>query len=93
MDQERNMYTGNWTCDGCGGAISQLPFEPREGSALKCLDCFKASKPAGGPSGERQMFSGDWKCSKCGNAITQLPFQPRDESNLTCRDCFMASKA
>ena len=41
---ERKMFEGNWTCAECGTAITQLPFEPREGSSLKCLDCFKKSK-------------------------------------------------
>ncbi len=35
---------GNWTCSGCGGAITSLPFNPRDTSNLKCLDCFKKSK-------------------------------------------------
>lgn len=41
---ERKMFTGDWTCSGCGTAITQLPFEPRDTSNLKCLDCFKKSK-------------------------------------------------
>lgn len=35
---------GNWTCSSCGGAITSLPFTPRDTSTLKCLDCFKRSK-------------------------------------------------
>jgi CxxC-x17-CxxC domain-containing protein len=35
---------GNWTCSSCGGAITSLPFTPRDTSNLKCLDCFKRSK-------------------------------------------------
>ncbi len=38
---------GDWKCAGCGNAITQLPFEPRDTSNLKCIDCFKKSK---GPS-------------------------------------------
>ena len=41
---ERKMFTGEWKCAGCGGTISSLPFEPRDTSNLKCLDCFKKSK-------------------------------------------------
>ena len=41
---ERKMFTGDWSCAGCGGAITQLPFQPRDTSNLKCLDCFKQSK-------------------------------------------------
>ena len=36
--------TGAWTCSGCGGGITSLPFTPRTTNNLKCLDCFKASK-------------------------------------------------
>lgn len=35
---------GNWSCSGCGNAITSLPFEPKGNANLKCLDCFKASK-------------------------------------------------
>ena len=41
---ERKMFTGEWKCSGCSGIISSLPFEPRDTSNLKCLDCFKKSK-------------------------------------------------
>lgn len=41
---ERKMFEGNWTCSGCGNAITKLPFEPRNTENLKCIDCFKNSK-------------------------------------------------
>jgi len=41
---EKPKFTGNWTCAGCEGPINSLPFEPRDTSNLKCLDCFKKSK-------------------------------------------------
>lgn len=41
---EKPKFTGEWTCAGCGGAINSLPFQPRDTSNLKCLDCFKASR-------------------------------------------------
>ncbi len=41
---EKETNEGNWTCSGCGGAITSLPFEPRNTENLKCLDCFKKSK-------------------------------------------------
>lgn len=41
---ERPKFTGNWTCSICGGAITSLPFQPRDTSGLKCIDCFKKSK-------------------------------------------------
>lgn len=89
MNDERKMFTGNWTCSGCSGTITELPFEPdpaREGG-LKCRDCHK--KGLGDrPRPERKMHQGNWTCSGCGGSITELPFEPRDSSNLKCRDCF-----
>jgi len=41
---DRPKFSGNWTCANCGGAITSLPFTPRDTSNLKCLDCFKGSK-------------------------------------------------
>jgi CxxC-x17-CxxC domain-containing protein len=95
MDEtgERKMFQGEWSCSGCGKAITQLPFEPRNTDGLKCLDCFKESAPArAAGGGQRTMHSGDWKCSGCGAAITELPFEPRETNNLTCRDCFIKSR-
>lgn len=41
---EKPRFAGDWKCAGCDGAISSLPFQPRDTSNLKCLDCFKKSK-------------------------------------------------
>jgi CxxC-x17-CxxC domain-containing protein len=41
---EKAKFEGDWRCAGCGGSITSLPFQPRDTSNLKCLDCFKASK-------------------------------------------------
>jgi CxxC-x17-CxxC domain-containing protein len=41
---DKPKITGNWSCSGCGNAITSLPFEPKGNANLKCLDCFKASK-------------------------------------------------
>jgi len=42
---ERKMFSGEWKCGMCGGAITSLPFEPRGDAAnLKCIDCFKTAK-------------------------------------------------
>lgn len=91
------MFSGNWSCSSCGGAITQLPFQPdpERVDSLKCRDCF--SKNKGGDRrgsgsrdrGPRQMFSGDWSCASCGKAITELPFQPDPArvDSLKCRDC------
>ena len=93
------MHQGNWTCSGCGAAITELPFEPRGTSGLTCRDCHSKSRAqatpaAGGASnGDRPKVEGSWTCSGCGTAITSLPFTPRDTSNLMCIDCFKKSKA
>ncbi len=90
------MFQGNWTCSGCGAAITELPFEPRSTDGLMCRDCHSKSKgnaqPSNNSSGEKPTFSGDWKCATCGTAITSLPFQPRDTTNLKCGDCFKKSR-
>jgi CxxC-x17-CxxC domain-containing protein len=41
---DKPKTAGNWTCSGCSGAITSLPFTPRNTDNLKCLDCFKASR-------------------------------------------------
>jgi CxxC-x17-CxxC domain-containing protein len=96
------MHQGNWTCSTCGGAITQLPFEPRSESGLTCSACYAKSKggdvpdssqSSNQPSGEKPKVAGAWTCSGCGAPITSLPFTPRDTSNLKCLDCFKKSKA
>lgn len=97
------MYQGNWTCSGCGGAITELPFEPKRTDGLTCRACFMKSRDSGGSSGgqgggssdgaPKPRVEGSWTCSGCGGAITSLPFTPRDTSNLKCMDCFKKSRA
>lgn len=41
---EKPKVEGSWQCSVCGGEITSLPFQPRDTSGLKCLDCFKRSK-------------------------------------------------
>ena len=88
------MHQGNWTCSKCGGAITELPFEPKRTDGLTCRECFMKSKggSSSAPQGEKAKIAGDWKCSGCGAAITSLPFTPRDTSNLKCMDCFKKSR-
>jgi CxxC-x17-CxxC domain-containing protein len=89
------MHQGNWTCSGCGAAITELPFEPKRTDGLLCRDCHSKKKGSGTTQradGDRPKFSGDWKCSSCGTAITSLPFEPRDTTNLKCIDCFKKSR-
>ena len=93
------MFQGNWKCSVCGGAITELPFEPRSTEGLKCRDCHSKGKSAAGAApataadGDRKKVEGNWTCSGCGAAITSLPFEPRDTSNLLCIDCYKKSKA
>ncbi len=44
VSNERPRFSGSWQCAQCGGAITSLPFAPKNTSNLKCLDCFKRSK-------------------------------------------------
>jgi len=41
---EKPKFAGKWQCAGCEAPIDSLPFEPRDVTNLKCLDCFKKSK-------------------------------------------------
>lgn len=38
------MHQGNWTCSGCGGAITELPFQPRSETGLTCRTCYSKQK-------------------------------------------------
>lgn len=97
------MHQGNWTCSGCGKAITELPFEPRSTNGLMCRECHAKARAgatggdapadANGAPAEKPKVAGNWVCSMCGGAITSLPFTPRDTSNLKCIDCFKKSKA
>lgn len=40
------MFQGNWKCSSCGGAITELPFEPRSEAGLTCRDCYMKQKDA-----------------------------------------------
>lgn len=86
------MFQGNWTCSGCGNAITELPFEPRSTEGLKCRECHAKGRESQASQGERQMFEGNWTCKNCGTAISKLPFEPRDTTNLVCIDCYKKSK-
>lgn len=40
---ERKLYKGDWKCSKCGGAITELPFEPDPArlDKLLCRDCHR----------------------------------------------------
>lgn len=44
VNESESMFQGNWKCSGCGGAITELPFEPRSESGLTCRTCYGKQK-------------------------------------------------
>ncbi len=91
------MHQGNWTCSGCNGIITELPFEPKGTKGLLCRDCHSKKKGTSTTAPKKQegdipWFSGNWKCSDCGAPITSLPFEPKNTTSLKCVDCFVKSK-
>lgn len=40
------MFEGNWKCSSCGGAITQLPFQPKSENGLTCRTCYAKGKEA-----------------------------------------------
>lgn len=42
--RERRMFQGNWKCAGCGCEITELPFEPKDGSEVYCRDCYRKNR-------------------------------------------------
>lgn len=89
MDEDRRNFTGNWQCSDCGKPITELPFKPNEGQALRCKECYMA-KGGGrrGSSARPSMVQGNWQCSECNKEITQLPFKPREGNPVMCLDCY-----
>ena len=90
MNDDRQMFEGNWKCSKCNNPITQLPFQPDPTrlDQLTCRDCHKARQNNGGF--QRQMHQGNWKCSKCNGDITQLPFEPSPDrlDQLQCLECY-----
>ena len=41
---DKPKHQGDWKCSGCGKAITELPFQPRDTSNLLCVDCFNQSR-------------------------------------------------
>ena len=78
------MYQGNWTCSKCGGAITELPFEPRSNSGLTCRNCFLKEKdaPTDAPAPDTANDSA---------APTDAPAAPSEKPNFTgdwqCSEC------
>lgn len=53
------MFQGNWTCEKCGGSITELPFQPKSEKGLTCRDCFFKSKNGGQPAPAAQPAAGE----------------------------------
>ena len=90
----RPMVQGNWTCTGCGAEITELPFEPSEGRAIYCKNCYKRGDRRDNTRerAPRQMVAGNWQCSECGVEITELPFEPAPGKPIFCKECWKVRK-
>lgn len=71
------MYQGNWKCSKCGGAITELPFQPRSEAGLTCRTCFMAEKNGGQNQAPAPEMSG----SSATDERDVPPFDP-DASGL-----------
>ncbi len=99
MDEERNngnsfdrpKVQGNWKCATCSKAISELPFQPREGQEVFCRECYSATRNSNRPNPNRSRVQGNWQCADCGTSITELPFQPAGGRPIYCADCYRNS--
>jgi CxxC-x17-CxxC domain-containing protein len=54
-----NMYQGNWKCSGCGGSITELPFQPRSESGLTCRTCYVKQRNRNTPSPPEMSPAGE----------------------------------
>lgn len=52
------MFQGNWKCSKCGGAITELPFEPRGEAGLTCRACYGKAKDEEKAGGEAPADAG-----------------------------------
>ena len=44
----RQMFSVNLTCAGCGGGITELPFQPSGDKPVYCRDCMMARRNSNG---------------------------------------------
>ena len=92
--EERKMYKA--VCSDCGEEC-EVPFQPTEGKTVRCLDCFRRSRPRNGP---RNNFRGGGNrfndrpremhkavCAEC-KAECEVPFKPTEGKPVLCKDCF-----
>lgn len=94
--QQTETFHGEWKCASCSSLISELPFQPREGSQVYCKNCWQDRRNSATrrfQRGQRQTFQGDWKCSECGTTINELPFQPAEDRPIYCRECWAKKRS
>lgn len=93
------MFEGNWKCSKCGGAITQLPFQPRSEEGLTCRDCFMKDKGGSNPapktpSGETPEVAHEYAGSEYddvandnGTAAPAQNSKPMYEGDWKCATC------
>jgi len=72
------MFQGNWKCSKCGGAITELPFQPRSEEGLTCRACYAQSKgnaPVAAPVDDPQLDPNNVPPVDLGNA-PEMPDAP-----------------
>jgi CxxC-x17-CxxC domain-containing protein len=91
--EERKMYKA--VCSDCGNEC-EVPFQPTEGKTVRCLDCFRKSRPRNSPRGNfrggdrfndgpREMHKA--VCAEC-KSDCEVPFKPTEGKPVLCKDCF-----
>ena len=78
------MFQGNWKCSSCGGAITELPFQPRSEAGLTCRACY--SKNKGGSSKPASNMS-------VASEAPDIPFDADLASSPDDRDAFPEGSA
>lgn len=86
------MYQGNWQCSSCGGAITELPFEPRSTLGLTCRPCYGKQRGAAAPTDTPDETSTSYGANDADLAALENPATPasektKHEGNWTCATC------
>ena len=77
------MFQGNWKCSSCGGAITELPFQPRSESGLTCRSCYSKNKGGGAKPIAKQPAQ----------EVPDIPFDADVASGPDDRDAFPEGSA
>lgn len=75
-------------CAGCGKAITELPFRPKEDQEVRCTDCFRKNKDEERESRMIDVSDKGITCASCGKKIEKLPFEPSGDRPVYCSDCY-----